>query len=537
MINVVIADDEFKICELIFHLIDWGSMDMSVIAIAHDGIEAYQLIQRYKPQIVITDIRMPGYSGVDLIKKGKNINSNMDFIIISGYSQFEYAKNAIHYGATDYLLKPINKEELLHSLQRIRDKYIEQSNLEKQTAEYEILAKQNTEFLRSSLLTNIYYGKIDDLDKGIDQINETYKYSLFPTSYQIVLVKADGIDFKENSENLFLFEKIRQIFVFELQDIMYDMEGCNIQNGLFIFLMNFRKKETDTAIQKMYRHILNQLLFQKDIIKGLHITIGVGNVVCEIKDIIKSCGEANWSVQQRLMVGTDKVLYFTRREEPQEYKAYFLNFTKEFEKSIEIFDYLKVIDQLKELRKDVQNDPEISGHEILQMSKAIMNLYILVMQKNGYEIPQKTQIFENFINESEDCYNLEQLFLTLNHTISKSLQSFKELRINEGTKVIRQAKEYIKIHLGEKITLEEVSNYLGYNSTYFSAMFKKECGINFTDYLVQSRVEKAKEYLKDTNESVGNICTNVGYTDIKTFTKNFKRHTGLKPSDYRKLYG
>ena len=108
--QVLIADDELRICELIFRLIDWEALGMSVIAVAHDGRETIKIIKNEMPDIVITDIRMPGYNGVDVIRIGKEYNSDIQFIIISGYSQFDYAQNAIHYGVSDYLLKPVKRK-------------------------------------------------------------------------------------------------------------------------------------------------------------------------------------------------------------------------------------------------------------------------------------------------------------------------------------------------------------------------------------------------------------------------------------------
>ena len=123
MIKVLIADDELKICDLIFNLVDWAALDMSVIAVAHDGKETIEIIKSDMPDIVITDIRMPGYNGVDIIRIGKEYNPDMQFIIISGYSQFEYAQNAIHYGVSDYLLKPVKESELTAALVKIKNNF------------------------------------------------------------------------------------------------------------------------------------------------------------------------------------------------------------------------------------------------------------------------------------------------------------------------------------------------------------------------------------------------------------------------------
>src|SRR5699024_545596 len=113
MIKVLIADDEHRICKLIMKLINWEEISMDVIGTASNGIEALDLIKEKRPNIVITDIRMPGYDGLEMINRAKRENQDIEFIIVSGYSHFEYAKKAMAYGVKDYLLKPINREELL----------------------------------------------------------------------------------------------------------------------------------------------------------------------------------------------------------------------------------------------------------------------------------------------------------------------------------------------------------------------------------------------------------------------------------------
>lgn len=120
MIKVLIVDDEFRVCQLICNLIDWGSLDMQIIGVAHNGIEARELARETVPDLVITDIRMPGCTGLELVEQLREIYRSVSFIIISGYTNFEYTRLAIQYGVSDYLLKPIDKEELLATVTRIR---------------------------------------------------------------------------------------------------------------------------------------------------------------------------------------------------------------------------------------------------------------------------------------------------------------------------------------------------------------------------------------------------------------------------------
>ena len=121
--KVLIADDEIKVCRLIQHLVDWDALEMDIVGFANDGKTAYESICEKKPDIVITDIRMPVYDGLELIRRAKEVNPEINFIVISGYSQFEYAQQAIKYGVKDYLLKPLKKRELENSLTEIKESH------------------------------------------------------------------------------------------------------------------------------------------------------------------------------------------------------------------------------------------------------------------------------------------------------------------------------------------------------------------------------------------------------------------------------
>ena len=119
-LKVVIADDEERICQLIQALINWDSLEMEITGMAHNGIEAFDVVQKVCPDILITDIRMPGLSGLELIEKVKAACPEVEIIIISGYAHFEYAQQAIRFGVGHYLLKPINKAELTETLEKLK---------------------------------------------------------------------------------------------------------------------------------------------------------------------------------------------------------------------------------------------------------------------------------------------------------------------------------------------------------------------------------------------------------------------------------
>ena len=154
MIRVIIADDENRICKLIMKLIQWDEIGMIIVGTASNGVEALELIEKEKPDIAITDIRMPGYDGLQMIEKAKTINKDLEFIIISGYGQFEYAKKAIEYGVKDYLLKPINQEELLQALLKVKEDITKKRGQVALKEQYESSLNLRGKNVRTSFLNN-----------------------------------------------------------------------------------------------------------------------------------------------------------------------------------------------------------------------------------------------------------------------------------------------------------------------------------------------------------------------------------------------
>ena len=536
MIKVLIADDELRICELIFRLIDWESLGMSVIAVAHDGRETIKIIKNEMPDIVITDIRMPGYNGVDVIRIGKEYNSDIQFIIISGYSQFDYAQNAIHYGVSDYLLKPVKAEELTKALLRIKSRIDKNNQMYSQVKKAWTLEQQNRRLYREQLIMEIAHGKgFDVLTKDMNTLNEQYKYEFIPGFFTIVIVKADGLNFEEKTESSFLYEKIQQSLSFAFAPVMQEMQGTMLDNGTYIFLFNYENEYAE--IESQIHRLLNQMLLQKDVFKKLHLTIGLGKRVNCLAEVGKSYETAYLAIKDRILVGTDRIIEGKEKIVVQDYKDYFLHTVRELENVVENLDDKRISDIIQEWGTALSKDKEINGYQIEQSAKALVNSYLLSMQKNNYTLDEDDNLLKDFMKSIENCISLGEIQELLSGTLEQSLSEYRHKRALSGSKPIRDAKEYIRNNLAGNLTIQEVSEYVGYSSAHFSVRFKQECGITFSDYVMESRIEKSKELLKNTRETIESIAAAVGYSDVKSFTKNFKKYTEVKPSQYRKIYG
>ena len=534
MLKVMIADDEEKICQLIEKLIDWQALDMQVVAVAHNGLEALDMLGSKAPDIAITDIRMPGCDGLELIQRGKELNPNIDFIIISGYRHFEYAQSAIKYGVSDYLLKPIKKDELTETLKKLSQKYKAKKDMLSIEEQSKLARKSDEERLRAVFVSNILLrDKRNILDKDIEELNHAYHMHMKDGAYMMAIIKIDGRALDEKTNRDFSIEKTLGIINNLFSDIAYDYESY-VEDSFIYMLVNF-DKENKAALRKQFRSLLDELMVQASILSDIKITIALGYTVDSLQGCLDSLKNARYLQEERLIEGTDKLYEGDAKSSTNWANSDELaQFNQRMTKAMESLDEVAVRDVLCELRDTLLASKDITGHELLQTTKEICNLYLFFMRN------QKIAIDENFLEEfnlgADNSPGAKELFDYLIRKITSSYEEAANIKKQELGRPIRLAKKYIQENYQRPITLEDVSKVSELSPTYLSTMFKKEMGENFQDYLLSVRMDKAKELLKETRDPVALICEKVGYSDVRYFTKTFAKYSGLKPNEYRKLY-
>lgn len=536
MLKVIVADDEEKICQLIVKLVDWTSLGMEVAAVASNGIEAMEKMNSIKPDIVITDIRMPGYDGLELIKKAKEEGLLTEFVIISGYRHFEYAQNAIRYGVSDYLLKPIKKAELNDALKRIGERYRERNEQLSFEEKVRLGLKNDAGRFRTNFFSSILYSSENiAAGRALEDINKQYHYDFQPGCFRIITIKFDNI--KSGSREIleFLADKTTSLTEALLNDFCYEQE-IYVESSYIYLLLNYEESEAKN-IRRQLKSLLDELKVLESIMEGLDVTIGAGQIGASLGELRQSLQSSRWMVKQRLVVGTGKVIEeLSKTSSNLTDSDIFYNFNRDLTKALESLDndeVMRCIEHLKELLLKHEN---ISGYELLQMSKEVCNLYLFHMRNKKITIGNESTFMEVFNTGADDCADVNSLFAYLKKTIGDSFSKAAQSKRMEDNRPIRVAKNYMKEHYMEQVSLEDVSALAGFSSTYFSALFKKETGSAFLEYLQSLRMDEAKRLLKETNLSVTSICENVGYSDVKYFTKSFIKHTGLKPGEYRKIY-
>lgn len=527
MLQVLIADDEARICQLIDALTDWNMLDMKVVGFASNGSEALELIDQKKPDIVITDIQMPGVSGLELIRQCRQLMPNLEFVIISGYAHFEYAQTAIQYGVGDYLLKPIQKEELMRTLQKMRTRCLVRREQDSQAIQQRQQSLYDAGRLRESLVRELLGHP--DLRLSQEQLERDYHMHA-PSGYGVFLLQMD-FDLQQFSERAAdvirgktadLIGRIVQPLCSDLIFSFVSTLGCGI--------CALQDPDTD-ALRQALREVLSQLTAQKSLYGEVDFSIASGTCLCA-EDIETTLLRAKNALAERLVEGTGRLFEHVPPASKFSDRGLLTEYTRAISLALPTLDRTKAEQAALELRDNAMAVRQVRGRELLKLITNAGNWFIMSL-----DIDSKERLQNEFIQECMQCGQASRLFELLINMQNTLLQVLAHTSKSEENRPIRKVKQYIQKHFAESLTLEDVSSLAGFSASYFSALFKRETGQGFTEYLASVRMEHAKDLLRDTGLPVAEICRSVGYKDPKHFTWLFSHVIGLTPGEFRKIYG
>lgn len=536
--KVLIADDEIGICRLIQCLVDWEALGLEILKIVHNGWEALKVIETEKPDIVITDVCMPEYNGIDIIKRVKNTDSDIKFIVISGYREFEYARDALKYGAEDYLLKPIKKDELTAALLRI----IDAENLKRQSVQEQTRLKQYVETtvikLREEFVKHLLFQTSDAAQLTSTYCSEKLHRNFGKKHFLCIAMKADL------PEERFSFEEVKDFFqkkagVTLENNLKEDQYVCcyGLYEDILLAVINFDEKGEEI----LNDHLRNVIFELREMIKIptslSRISVGRGNVTDSIEGLPGSMHQAYCALMERIIKETDGGIYEYPKKTKQADGLSIVNysFQKSLFQSLENTDYEGACSLIEGVIDKLKNEDILTGHKVMETFREVYT--IIFTGLNTKFSKGEIEEWKEKVNEClHNSCRMEQMSGDLQSLLEQVFIRLKEKQESVSRKPIREAREYIAKHFKEDIDLDQVSCVVGFNPSYFSRLFKKETGKNFVEYLTELRMLEAQQLLSETDKSIAEIAEEVGYTDDKYFSRAFKKYSGLKPKDYRKLY-
>lgn len=526
MRKVLIADDEIKVGQLVKRLIQWDRLGLTCIGLVTDGQTAYEKILSESPDIVITDIRMPVLTGLEMIQKASEQGVKCHFIVVSGYKYFDYAQKALKYGVEDYLLKPIDEDELNRQLQKIvteeeqrEDKQQQVDQIEKKLEDSKYL--RHKEFLRQIL---------SQKQENIDAANTEFGLQLENKCFRGLTFKLDrDIDVAENTQQMqFVLRKIMQKAEDAFSACTIDLIAAVQSNHSVQVLLNYFQTEQEN-IDNRITDFFNELSDYLENFQHYRITVGVSSEVESFEQISTAIEMSKEAAASRLFKGNGRRIEYCQEPHTLFSPKDFQNEYEEFAKAVETMQPDACQYQIHKCFR-LASDKALFASEFYAMG-----LWLL---RSTYDILEIADTFDVDVQQ-EVLENLSTVADLRDYVIRQVQQLIKESRSereNRERKPVLEAIAYMKEHFTEKITLEDVAATIGFNTNYFSELFKKETGENFSNYLLGIRMEKAKQMLRDTKIPVYEIGESVGYKDAKYFSQQFMKVVGVKPAEYRKLY-
>lgn len=535
MYKVLIVDDEKYVISLIERLVDWEKLGMEVIGSAGDGVQGIRMVEELKPDILIADVKMPGFDGISLIKKVREIDRDVRFIMISGHKRFEYAKSVMKYNVEDYLLKPIDKQELEDILEKIR------KELDQRAAQRETENERNKRWDASrSLMNGLFMEKLcsgelfeDRTDFG--NVNNMFFTEFAENRYQCAVVQLNGItssvgDSFVEDFLLSVCKRVKEI----LQEVCVQVLD-HIDHRRILFLLVFDEERE----QRLKSCIGQAFQAGDDMISkytGLKLAFGVGKAVhldtglARLKDAVETAEKA---VDIRFRDGYDRVLFCTGADAAG-ISADTERRLEELGKDIRSASKTVISRSVEMIyvsaRKELYADPSLYSRMAWRINQELYQ-YLRLFRETD-ELYQELCIRMKF--RLQEASSERELVKGLTRHICESIEAAVGDSKSSLSLAVRTARSFIIGNYMRDISLNDVANVVNLSPVYFSGLFKKEIGENFIDYLNRVRIDAAKNMLKDVRYHVSEVAESCGFSDTRYFARIFKRIVGITPSDYRK---
>ncbi len=534
MLKLIIADDEPVICSLIRNLINWEDLGFEIVGTVYTGVDAFDLILKLHPDMVISDIRMPGYDGLELIRRTREAGLETEFVMISGFRQFEYAQTAMKYGVKYYLLKPIEEENLLQianeikgNIEKLQRKEAYQEKLEKQLAE-------DRDKMRRRFLSSMISEAPVSFPNSRDLVNQEYSTNFSEGNYRAVFVKVDvgkGPGNYLSSVLSHISQEIEDILDFGKEKITIEVHsGC-------ITLFNYSADE-DSRIRETIEQLYERCSLYLEQFEGMEPVIGVsikGNDFFQSSQCIRTAIDA---IKYRICIH-DPIIYAESYSfEPYEPEnLLFPEMKQGFLAQVETGDYKKLEELLRgEFRKLQFSGKNYSPVCYFDLVLIYANLFKEKCIEHDYYNKAMAEKLTELNMRIDSVKSIEELLKITLQYLKESVELMVEERRERSTRPVRVIREYLDKHYMEEINLNQLSELVEMNASYVSSIFKKETGMSYSEYLTDLRIEKAKGLLVDTSDSIEVIAEKVGYHQARYFSRQFSKMVGLKPFEYRKLY-
>ena len=529
--KIMLVDDEEEVRTSIIKKINWEANGFEVVGDAENGRDALEKIEILEPNVIITDIRMPYMDGLALTESLRQKFPSIKVIIFSGFDDFSYAKEAIRLGVAEYILKPVNVDELTEILKRVRAKLDEEIESARDIDILRESYRMSLPALREQFLNKLIIKRGLFDEPSIDgylaeygmNIGNANKWVVCAVNIELENANIRGELLKEKElipiyVKKFIEEKLSPYY----RNVVFD----SVQDAEPVIIVAIDDDNSQTALTDVMRDVCKTA---KRVL-GVGITVGIGRSSQTLSDISASYKTAIDAVGYKKIVGTENVVYI---HDVEPVSTGVLRFEeKEEEELVSTIKFggeeriAEVVTGLADKLDEVKVHSRQYQAYMLRILTCIMDL----MQQYEISLAGLENYMET-VTRIKDGESLKEWLLGICNNINLGMQQKRE---TTSKQIVKEAKEYIlENYTNAELSLEVICRHLHLSPAYFSSLFKKETGQTYINYLTDIRLNKAVELLGTTDEKTYMIAEKVGYLEQNYFSYVFKKKIGVSPTKYR----
>lgn len=529
MLKIVIVDDEQLIIHHLIKIISTFDIPHQITGTANNTRHALTIIKETHPNLVITDIRMGASNGLDLCETLSTTMPHTKILILSGYDDFTYAQKALRYNVASYLLKPINENELYTQLLQVHKLILKQ---DEEAAKDFQLKKQIHECL--PMMQEWFYRIIRENRNSPDVIDSTFRLfniDIFNSAYQALYISfSEENKIEQIEQDYITISRMAQTITLFIEDyfkMIYFYDSASIT------IVLSAESDNGEVMQKHTYSLAERIRQFLDFNYTFPFSVGQSTVVHNITHVRQAVKDAISASKYSFYIGFNKIICITDVElrDKNEVVTGF-NYIQE-----DILKYLKTCDfdtasrflnifHLNVLQ--LHGDQSVSKNKFLELYYYLSNA---VSQEFGIEVSLSSETADKIKNST----NLDDIKMILSKYIKDTISVIEQLRTNKSRKFIESAKSYIDSHYAQDISLETIAYDIGLSSCYLSTLFKNITKTSIKEYIIDTRIEASKKFLKDVNLKIYEVAAKVGYNDSRYFSQLFRKKTGYTPGQYREL--
>ncbi|RED76878.1 response regulator transcription factor [Cohnella phaseoli] len=535
--KVIVIDDKPIIVRSIVQTLDWDRLGCEVVGHAEDGIEGERLIQNVRPDILITDIRMPGHDGLYLSEFMRTYLPQSKTIIITGYQEFEYAQRAIRLGAFDFIVKPIRNDELykiveaaVREIDAVRSEKLAVEQLGREYNDLEQRHNSSLPALRSQWMTALIRGTAMDEEGFLAKQKEL---GIHYSRFALIALKPlqSGVQ-ERDPANVAYRERIVDTVL--SASVKYELQVIPAYwNDIVLFVCLFSRIPTTREARMKLKSLASDWLERIQRLNGVRSHIAVGMLRKSLKELEEAYSEVRGLIDSGFFLDDDHILL---RDSGSESRA-----TGKFSIMQDLEQFNRVLEQstaeevIRYLERFVDQIRVYSEGNILVVKGLLSEVCIATARYYFRLTGDEFGLGKSIDQVLDDVFRLNSLKEASDYLADWVGVVKRKVVVGdkEYSLMVRKVIDYINTHFSETINLTSVAEHFGISHSYLSRLLRTETGINFVDLVSKARIEAAKRLLRDPKYKVNEVGELVGYKEYAYFYQVFKRIEGRSPKEYK----